>query len=296
MKSWGRLYIIPTKPGLLFSVLFIVVLILGILYSNNLVLILTFIIFSILLLSMFITHINLEQLSLNSFKLSNGYAQEILSGKFTILNETQRVRHKFSITFISEDEEFEYFCSSDSNYKLIEIQTHSNGRNRGIYKCYKIRLSTTYPLGLFYCWTYFKVNQDICVYPKMKNQIELSLNQKVDLEESKVKDEFGSQEFTENRKHLQGEALNKVNWRLFAKYNELFVKEFKDPIANIYLLDFDNINLEAEERLEQLSYWINKLNSKNEYWILKLKNFKSKVGTGPSHFETCMKELSHFKV
>ena len=76
---------------------------------------------------------------------------------------------------------------------------------RGIYENQKVRLYSTYPLGLFYAWRIFDVKQDIYVYPSPKIFISETEKGSVENDSNEAKEENGELEFDSHKKIISKE-------------------------------------------------------------------------------------------
>ena len=158
-------------------------------------------------------------------------------------------------------------------------------KKRGIYKFGEISVKLKDIFGIFETKKHFNEDYDVKVYPKL-----------IDIDKHSLKGGDIFKNAYNNRKRLEdshsardmrpyrhGDNLKRINWKVSAKYNELYVKEFErvsgrefnlflDMHSNIYELDLKG-NL--EEKLVDIAaslvnYTVNKniksnvfINSKN---------------------------------
>ena len=94
-----RVYILPTRAGLVFGAAMLVLLVGSINYGLQLGFLLTFLVTSMALVGMYHTHRNLARLSVRGQRAENVFAGDVVSFELGLANPTPEARHalKFSL-------------------------------------------------------------------------------------------------------------------------------------------------------------------------------------------------------
>ena len=149
----SRVYILPTKSGLLFCLLLFLLMIGSVNYGKSLGYMLTFMLVGIGNVAMVAIWRNLAGL-----KLSKGGGVPVFAGQETT----------FAVKLEHDDTAARYSIVSSHNgkeYEVIDVpansvaQIHFNvlAKQRGYQKAGRFRLYTTYPTGLFIAWTWIEL-------------------------------------------------------------------------------------------------------------------------------------------
>ena len=112
------IYILPTIDGLKVMALNFILLVMGLIYANNYVLLFNFILFCLFLGSMFYTHFNLSGLTLKNTQFPSMYVNE---------------NGVLSLTFNSSNAQGHYFIRPYFKNSKIKILDPKSGR---LYKCF----------------------------------------------------------------------------------------------------------------------------------------------------------------
>jgi uncharacterized protein (DUF58 family) len=156
---------------------------------------------------------------------------------------------------------------------------------RGEHKLRRIRVGTTYPYALFQTWTFLSSRQKYLVYPAL-------------LEQSEQLPEVGSSggdDFSGHKTYEPNDNLNRVDWKIYSRQQQMMVKQFKDGIQQSLFLDWDNTTItDFESRLSQLTTWV-VMAEKNGYeYQLRLPRYTSAIAHGPQQFHQCLESLARY--
>ncbi|WP_333607987.1 hypothetical protein [Arsukibacterium sp.] len=150
----------PSSYGYWFSVLLLLLYLLGTNYQNNLILLLCFILSSIFLLAMVLAFRNLYGLQL---ELSNdGEAYSGRAGQLPLQLSTKEARQRLTLTLLQQAVALELdWLDRNSQVKIPYQFAH-----RGCYDLPRLRVSSDFPFGLFQCWSYPGLAGKLWVYPE----------------------------------------------------------------------------------------------------------------------------------
>lgn len=262
-KERQRLYIIPTSAGGLFVGVNLTLLLTGIVYANNLVLLLAFCLFAALLLTMFQTHAIMEKFEFGAVRLSDAPANG---------------QHGVSIS--SPIDLVRYELHTDKG-----IFPASRAMPRGHYRCRYLKAYTTGERNFFYVWTYRKLDKDLRVYPAQTPSF-------TPTEGAQKETVAGSGEFNKHRVYAQGASSKRIDWKAFARTEQLLVKEFEEPKNSGVVIEQARLQGDKEEVLSQMAWQIEQAKRTGLSWELKGDNFYLPMGKGQAHWTSCMEALS----
>lgn len=287
--GFDNLYIFPNKFGLYWILSCILIYILGTNLETNLTILISYLMMTILLINLFLTHFNLHGLEIYSNSQEISFAKSSL--KYSVILKSKILRNNLILKFIN-----------DKNTKSLLIKKiegevtkyiHDSEKSRGIFYPDIIYGSSSAPMSLFNCWFYWKPQEKIIVAPKLKNNIKKVLYKNSENKGGVHSKNLG-EEFSYLRKYRKGEKKSHIDWKSYAKTNKIFAKEFNNTNSNIKLLKL-NSNYPLEESLEYLCYEINEQYiSGNIYAVEMRKDIHIKPGSGYEHYKSCLALLAGY--
>lgn len=283
------IYILPTADGLKVIALNLVLLIMGLIYANNYVLLFNFILFCLFLGSMFYTHFNLNGMALDNAQFSPLYVNEngTLTLNFTSSNAQGHyfIRPYFKSSKIKLNDPSKTFPISSKENTMLNISIQ--GLTRGQETIQTIYVETLFPFNFFRCFTFFKIDQNCLIYPERSD---LRLHEEVELVEDSR--EEGDDFFI--RDYLVGDSLKRIDWKKLAQTGRWYTRQFQTTTPNPILLVLDKTPL--EETLKSICFSIHILHQQNVRYGLKLgqKIFISPENS-PRHLNHCLKELARYE-
>lgn len=287
--GFNNLYIFPNKFGLYWILSCILIYILGTNLDANLTIFISYVMMTILLINLFLTHFNLHGLEIYSNSQEISFAKSSL--KYSVILKSKMLRNNLILKFINKKD------TKSLLIKKIEgkVTKHINAteKSRGIFYPEIIYGSSSAPMSLFNCWFYWRPLEKIIVAPKLKNNNKKVLYKNANNKGSFYTKNFG-EEFSYLRDYRKGEKKSHIDWKSYAKTNKLSTKEFNNTSSNIKLLKL-NSNYPLEESLEYLCYEINEQYiSGNIYAIEMQKDIRIKPGSGYEHYRSCLALLAGY--
>ncbi len=286
-RSAHPIYIIPTVDGLKVLSLNFLLLIIGLIYANNYVLLFNFILFCVVLGSMFYTHYNLKGLNLLFAGISDGFEKESNHLKLSFTSRNPNGHDRLEV------EPFHYdlisFSNDEFSYKNHNpIDTHEMNltfRNRGQKKLQYICVSTKFPLSFFKAFTYFKIECSFYNFPERANHhIPILCESQGQIDDS---------DDTELKEYKIGDPLRRVDWKKLAKSNIWYTKAFSGHDFKQIYFNIDSDYENKENLLKQVSYSISTAEVNNLEYGLKInKQIVIEAGKGSLHQENCLRFIS----
>lgn len=296
MRHSGRIYIIPTRFGLLFLFGVVVMLLVGATYSNNLVNLLAFFLLAITMVAMVQTHNNLRNIKLQMVDAEPGFAMSTFSLNISLENAGREPRFNidiqpFNLEFARPPETSQPIPASASSRLRGVFQAPQRGRHQ----LKKVRVSTVYPLGLFYSWMWFACDKTYLIYPEAKGTLPLPLPNLDPADSTRILGTRGGDDFHGHRRYLPGDPARRVDWRAFARGRPLLTKEFDEGDPKALFFDWHQLpGLPVEARLSQLTAWSDHAFRQRLPYALNLPHVFIPAGDDLQHHLRCLEELATY--
>lgn len=288
-----RIFIIPTRFGMVFMLGALVMILVGATYQNNLVNLLAFFMLSLVFVSMVQTHNNLKDIQLTAVEVENGYAGQFFLVTFILKNTTPVSRFNLEANLRGK--------AAISVYEnvlpllplsTLKLRSSYQAGPRGPYVVRDVKISSTYPIGLFRAWFRQPIQTRYLVYPAPRGDRPYPTGGAGDASRSLSHKRDGD-DFHGHRKYQPGDSHRHIDWKAYARGRPLMVKEFHEGAPQSSLFDWDSLSgLGTEERLSQISAWIEEAKSRKGGFGLRLPGLSIPVGKGHQHMERCLEALA----
>ncbi|SEH07662.1 Uncharacterised protein [Candidatus Venteria ishoeyi] len=293
-----HIFVLPTRQGLLFGLILFFMLLGSINYANSMGFMLTFLLSGMALVSIFHTWRNLAHLRIQAGSAPPFFAGEM--GYFVLLfhNHQQPARHGLSIQQYPKKQKpltpllFDLGADQTNQVHLsVPLQ------QRGLQSAGRLRLTTRFPLGLFYAWSLLELESaQVLAYPKPEGDMPVP---------SGILDQQGSQyehgnkgdDFTGYRDYHPGDSPRHIDWKAVAREQGWLIKQFGGEAGDShYWFDWDSVaHLADKERaLSQLCRWILLADAQNLRYGLRLPGYELDLDQGENHKHLCLEALALF--
>lgn len=294
-----RCYILPTWHGGMFIGGILVMILTGATYNNNLVNLLSFLLFSIMMVAMVMTNANIKKIQLTFVDAQDVPAGQPLEVTVRIINSSAYARRGVRVRAKSKQG-----LNSKKNAEVQEVVEKSSAlvkillvpQPRGIYSCPRFIVESVFPMGLFRAWKSFNFQEQLYVFPAPQGHLARvsNLNSPTKGESLGVQAEEAV-DFYQHRKYAAGESQHRVDWKAYARTGRLLTKEFVGPVAKRYVFRLDEIaGAFIEPQLSQLARWIVDTEAEGvEYALIRREN-SYKFDHGKAHLRDCLRELAKY--
>jgi uncharacterized protein (DUF58 family) len=284
------LYILPTRTGLTFGVLLLLMLIAGLNYANSLALLVTFLLAGVALVAMHACHRNLLGLGVAELASQDSFAGGQAAVRVRLVNDSARPRIGIALDGLGEPT---LVCHAPANGDLV-VSLHAPTPVRGTMRLGRLRIATSWPFGLFRAWTWLHVAHEVTVYPRPAGN--LPLPAAAGLEDGATPRESGdADEWTTLRAFREGDSPRQVAWKAYARGAPLLVKEYTASGGAQRLFEFAALaGLDTEQRLSQLARWIVNAAANGEHFGLVLPQQHFDTDQGQIHRQRCLRALARF--
>lgn len=277
----NKIYIIPTKLGFVFTGIMFTLFLIGLSYGNNLTLSVAFILFTYFVLQMLSTHKNLNLLNFDQVSISNNFANQLLA--ITAQNSNDIINDSYELE-IRKKIKSKLIVENDN-----QLKGHIN-YHRGHYKGNRIKLSNTGSSGLFYAWKFSEIHYEFYIYPTPQ-----ALDNKKDYEILHDEQSSEEEEFAFHRPYSTGLSSKRIDWKVYAKSDQLYWKKFVGEVRGELKIDYLKMLGDLETRLSHLTFLLQNAYLHNLKWTLTLPNEEFKNCSGYQDFNNCLKALARFK-
>ncbi|MFA7242627.1 MAG: DUF58 domain-containing protein [Sulfuricellaceae bacterium] len=290
-----RIFILPTRHGLLFSLALLAMLIGSINYNLGLGYVLTFLLGSMGLVSILHAYRNLAQLQVRA-----GKAQPVFVGQpavFSVCLDNPGMMPRYAVGLVHDARllakllpEFADLPAGQGACLRLEIPAVRRGR----LAAGRFTLFTHFPLGLFRAWSNVWLDATCIVYPKPDNS-NMPLPVSVQAAGEGAGHGEGREDFASLRPYRPGDSLRQVAWKAAARGQGLFTKQFFGQARPELWLDWEMLpGLGLEERLSRLCRWVLDADAAGLHYGLRLPDKTLELGLGKEHQRSCLEALALF--
>ncbi len=288
--SHRRIFILPTASGLGCAALIIVMLSASTVYGNNLGFILTFLLASLVIVSILHSFRSLSGLRFSTQKCQPVFAGDIAIFDCRIENPTHSPRISVGLSTLKSPP----LRTDIDPYSICQSRLSIPTAIRGWHKIGTVTLYSLFPLGLFRAWSPIKVDEHVLVYPRpTDNHLPLpSSNQPSPESEQDLK---GGDDFTGFRQYTPGDSVKRIYWKALAKEQGLHTKEYNGDETSIIWLEWSRTpGGSVEDRLSRLCRWVLDAEQSGSTYGLCLPSKKLNPASGEVHRALCLKALALF--
>ncbi len=295
-----RVYIVPSRLGLLFGGALGILLVGSINYALSLGFALTFLLAGMGLAGMVQTARNLAQLTVRAGRAEPVFAGE--AARFTLLLANAGafdrpeilVRHQGAGAHCTVD-----VAPSDTAQAVLAVPAE----RRGWLPLGRVMLETRFPLGLFRAWSYVQPDSRCLVYPRPEAAALPPHAPSAQAGGARAHAQ-GSDDFSGLRAYQPSDSPRHVAWKSVARSDtqhalgdDMLTKQFAgDAVAELWL---DLADLPAalglERRLSRLAGWVLAAERGGAHYGLRLPGSELAPGRGEQHRAACLEALALFE-
>ena len=286
--AYRQIFVLPTKFGLGFGFMLVVMALGGLNFNNNMALILVFLLGTIAQMTTLIAYRNLVGLKIDSIFAEPVFCGESALFRVFISNNGDRQRFAIQAGF-SEPQD----CR--------DFQPHSSGAmhltqpavKRGWQEMPAFRLETRFPLGLFKAWSWIFPQSRCMVYPAPAKNAPPLPKTSGGASGPALKGE--GDQVHGLRKYQTGDSMQRVAWRASARHGELYSLEMETPREEACELDWNRLGAaDVETRLSILTAWVIAASRKQLAYSMHIPGEQVAAGSGANHREKCLELLALF--
>ncbi len=282
-----RIYILPTRQGMLFALILFLMLTGSINYGLSLGFALTFLLASMFLVSIFHAFANLAQLKLDAGKAAPVFAGE--DAHFRVHIESGE-KGRYSIGLFAGGRET-FIDVEKGRAGVAEFSLPA--KKRGLLNPGRFTLFTLYPLGLFRAWSYVELTMNCLVYPSPSAPFPYPSGSDSNIGGTPFP---GHDDFSGLRAYRPGDSPSHIAWKSLARGRGLQVKEFDElKGAGGLWLEWSSLEGDVEARLSKLAGMALDAHSEGRCFGLRLPGKTVPVGSGEAQKLRVLEALALFE-
>ena len=286
--SQRRVYILPTRQGLTFSLALLVMLLGSINYNLSLGYLLTFLLTGVGIVSILHTFRNLAHLY-----ISPGRVEPVFAGSdahFQLHIENRSGHERFAIAFDRAGATAR--CDIPAG-TTVGVTLTIRAEKRGLMTLGRVTLDTRYPLGLLRAWSYVSPDLHCLVYPQPDSARLPPPQPQADSGDT-VALGSGTDDFFGLRPYQPSDSPRHIAWKASMREGPLLTKQFSGRASAQMWFDWSDLprNMDSEARLSRLTRWVLLANTRGIACGLRLPGLEIPVGIGEAHCLACLKALA----
>lgn len=283
-----RIFIFLTRQGGLAALVIAALFVGGINYANNLLLAVSFFLASLFVIAIHHTYANLSGLRITAVSASPAFASE--EARFLLRLDDAREREHESLLLEWNGAVVPVAWVNGVQDVAVPLPT----AKRGWFRPPRLRLSSTYPLGLLRAWTWLDLDMAAIVYPHPEASDAMPTGPGRDGEGERQR-RRGHEDFDGLRDFTPGDPLAHISWKHLARGRGLLTKTYASEEIGSDMLDWDALpGLGIETRLSRLAWWVVMLAQQNHAYGLRLPGREIAAGIGIEQRDTCLRALALF--
>lgn len=284
-----RVFILPTRQGLLFAGVIVLMLIGSVNYDLSLGFILAFLLGATGIQSMLHTFRNLANLRIAPGKVQPVFAGEQAQFQIRIANQARVHRYSVGIT---RDKRAAVYIDVPPGEEMTATVAIPATR-RGWLRPGRLTLFTFFPVGLFRAWSYADLDMHVLVYPAPVPP-GLALPVPAAGSGDGGVHGHGHDEFSGLRPYRPGDSPRHIAWKAVARDDTLLTKQFAGRADAELWLAWESLPpaMDGENRLAHLARWILDADAAGLAYGLRLPGLALPIASGAAHRGDCLRALA----
>ena len=286
-----RIYILPTRRGLGFILVLVLMLLGDINYNLSLGYVLTFLLGTTGGMTMLYAFRNMAQLEIHAGHVAPVFSGEAAQFVFHFNNVGTLPRYQIHL----QDDSKHHTVFDLPAQQSTPVDLAIPATQRGWLDSGRLTLYTEFPLGLFHAWSYIHFDVRGLVYPKPAAPLPLPAISPQNGTGKRMGS--GDEDFYGLRNYVAGDALPRIAWKTLAREQALQVKQFSSPLGQELWLDWAQLpNIASEAKLELLTRWVLDAEVQGFFYGLRLPGIEYAPQHSPAHRAECLRALALFGV
>jgi len=284
-----RVFILPTRHGLLFAMVLLVMLAGSINYSLGLGFVLTFLLAALGVNAMIHTFRNLANL-----RITGGRARPVFAGDtahFTLHLENPGETDCYAIG-VTHDRTVASFVDVMAR-STMPATAGVLAPKRGVLRPGRLILFTRFPLGLYYAWAYVDLDLRCIVYPR-PSPSGIPMPPAASSTGAGSERGQGQEDFSGMRQYHRGDSPRHIAWKAAARDQGLLTKQFTGRAETELWLDWAQLppQMGTEERLSHLARWVLDAHAAGLVYGLRVPGTSVALAAGEAQRERCLEVLA----
>jgi uncharacterized protein (DUF58 family) len=287
-----RIFILPSRHGLLFVAALGLMLSGSINYNLSLGFILTFLLAALGVNGILHTFRNLARLRIAAGRVRPVFAGD--TARFTLIIDNPSALDRYAIGIARDKRELLYTDAPALQSTVVGVPVTAPAR--GVLRPGRLTIFTNFPLGLCYAWAYAELDMHCIVYPRPESG-RVPLPPFATNDATGITHGAGQEDFAGLRSYHPGDSPRHIAWKAAARGEALLTKQFSGRAASELWLDWratpDTLGLEA--RLSRLARWVVDAHAAGLSFGLRLFAMTIPPAPGDTQRDRCLEALALYK-
>lgn len=275
------IYILPSRFGLWFILLLILLYLLGTNYQNNLILLMSYMLVSVLLLALTLAWRNLHKLTVSCAPVLSAYAEETLMVPVSL--QAAIPRQQLHCYF---NPSLPASVADSSPQVMVPLPTD----HRGYFSLPRLTVHSYYPFGLFNCKSMLNLDYHYWVFPKPVTAETLP-----SFADNSGNKNQQAEDHDTIRSYQAGDSLKLMLWKRLARdpSNPVVKHAPSNPQAEPDWITIPAVSGAAlEVALSKACYLMLQLEQRSKPYGLRINSKSINPSCGQQHLERCLRELA----
>jgi uncharacterized protein (DUF58 family) len=285
-----RIYILPTRSGIMLAMMLVAMLLAGLNYNSNLGLAFAFLMVGVGLVTMHHCNRNLLGLQVDVTTEVDAFAGREASFEFVLRNDSKVERRDVEIR-----------CMTAGGMRCVPARSSESVPvavpvlRRGVLRIDQFELRTRYPFGWFHAWTYVQGSLTAYVAPSPNGSRTLPPGGGAG--SASRSEARGDEDFAGLRAYEPGVPLKHMAWKVLARGGEAAVRSYTSLASQPEWLDWSSLEgQDTEARLSQLCLWVLECEAAQRVFGLKIPGKEIPPGRGAAHRFACLRALAVYGI
>jgi uncharacterized protein (DUF58 family) len=285
-----RVYILPTRFGVMLACVLAAMLLAGLNYNSNLGLAFGFLMAAVTLVTMHHCNRNLLGLQVDVTTEADAFAGGDANFEFVLKNDSDLDRRDIEIR-----------CLAAGSVRTVAARSVESVAvsvpmpRRGLERIAQFELRTRHPFGWFHAWTY--VQGSLTVYVAPAPQGSRTLPAVAGLGSASRSETRGDEDFAGLRAYEPGVPLKHMAWKVLARGGEAAVQSHTSLAALPEWLEWSALEgIDTEARLSQLCSWVLESAAAQRIYGLRIPGREIAPARGAAHRFACLRALAMFGI
>ncbi|HEX6998555.1 MAG TPA: DUF58 domain-containing protein [Gammaproteobacteria bacterium] len=283
-----RIYILPTRYGLIFGLLVFAMLLGSLNYGASLGFALTFLLAGLALVAMHECHNNLLGLEVRFAGVQPVFAGQTAEFRIALAHAGRRPRYEIEL---ERDGVSAGPVDVEPGVPAM-LRVAVPAARRGWLALPRVAVTTRHPGRLFRAWSWLHFDARCLVYPEPAPPGR-PLPADAAAAGGTGRPDAGDADFAGLRVAVPGDPPQHIAWKAYARNAELLLKQFAAGTSARFVLDWNALpDLPPEARIAQLARWCLDAESAGGAFGLRLPGTAIPLGNGQRHLHECLKALA----
>jgi len=289
-----RVFILPTRAGLLLALMLVALLLGSINYSLSLGFALTFLVVGVAWIGMLATFRNLAHLHLRPLRVDPAFAGDAIDYRIVVRNASAFDRYAIEL---SVDGLLRPIGCDPAAGQEQDVTIPVTAVRRGRQPMTRVTLATRFPLGLWRAWSHYTPDLSALVYPRPAQGGVPPPFAAGDGRDQPLQRVRGSDDFAGLRAYVAGDAVRHIAWRAMARNPEgrVMTKLFDGGASGEAWLALAAALSETgdfESALSLMTRWVIDAEADALRYGVELPRLRIAPGRGPAHRNACLEAFA----